>query len=49
VGDLKTGDGEGRLIVESMPGLAWSASQDGRLEDVNPRFLLFRLDARQRK
>ncbi len=32
-------DGEARFVVESMPGLAWSAGQDGTLEYVNPRFL----------
>ena len=32
-------DREARLILESMPGFAWSAGQDGKLRFVNPRFL----------
>jgi len=33
------GDREVRLILENMPGFAWSAGQDGKLRFVNPRFL----------
>ena len=32
-------DCEARLIVENMPGFAWSADQDGKLRYVNARFL----------
>src|SRR6266853_685838 len=31
-------DCEARLIVENMPGFAWSAGQDGKLRYVNQRF-----------
>src|SRR4029077_11200059 len=34
-------DRETRLIIEHMPGFAWSAGQDGKLRYVNPRFLEF--------
>ena len=34
-------DRETRLIVENMPGFAWSAGQDGKLRYVTPRFLEF--------
>jgi PAS domain S-box-containing protein len=33
------GEREVRLILENMPGFAWSAGQDGKLRFVNPRFL----------
>src|SRR2546422_11360401 len=32
-------DCEARLIVENMPGFAWSADQDGTLRYVNQRFV----------
>src|SRR3989442_10482664 len=32
-------DCEARLIVEHMPGFAWSADQDGKLRYLNQRFL----------
>src|SRR2546430_3280153 len=32
-------DCEARLIVEHMPGFAWSAGQDGKLRYLNQRFL----------
>ncbi len=32
-------DGEARLIVENMPGFAWSAGEDGKLRYLNARFL----------
>jgi PAS domain S-box-containing protein len=32
-------DCEARLIVENMPGFAWSADQDGKLRYLNQRFL----------
>jgi PAS domain S-box-containing protein len=32
-------DCEARLIVENMPGFAWSADQDGKLRYLNERFL----------
>jgi PAS domain S-box-containing protein len=34
-------DREARLIVEHMPGFAWSAGQDGKLRYVHPRLLEF--------
>jgi len=34
-------DCEARLIVENMPGFAWSAGQDGKLRYLNQRFLEF--------
>src|SRR5437660_9266830 len=34
-------DCEARLIVENMPGFAWSADQDGTLRYVNQRFLAY--------
>ena len=36
---LPHGDCEARLIVENMPGFAWSADQDGTLRYVNQRLL----------
>jgi len=35
------GDREARLIVEHMPGFAWSAGQDGKLRYVTPRLVEF--------
>src|SRR2546428_4524413 len=35
---LPHSDCEARLIVENMPGFAWSADQDGTLRYVNQRF-----------
>ena len=32
-------DREARLILENMPGFAWSAGQDGKVRYVNPRVL----------
>src|SRR2546428_3553277 len=36
---LPHSDCEARLIVENMPGFAWSADQDGKLRYLNQRFL----------